>query len=44
MNIKTFINGWIEAGNIFDTTKYLNYYLTDVILDDPSVGRKFLGH
>lgn len=44
MNIKTFIDGWIEAGNTFDTAKYLNFYLTDAVLDDPSVGRKFLGH
>ena len=44
MNIKTFIKDWIEAGNTFDTTKYLNFYLFDAVLDDPSVGRKFLGH
>jgi len=44
MNIKIFINNWIEAGNTFNTTKYLSFYLTDAILDDPSVGKKFLGH
>lgn len=44
MNIKTFIDDWIEAGNVFDTTKYLNFYLINAVLDDPSVGRKFLGH
>ncbi|MBF4515827.1 nuclear transport factor 2 family protein [Flavobacterium sp. ANB] len=44
MNIYTFINDWIEAGNTFDTSKYLNFYLVDAVLDDPSVGRKFLGH
>jgi len=44
MNIKIFINDWIQASNSFNTTKYLSFYLTDAILDDPSVGRKFLGH
>lgn len=44
MNIKSFIKNWIEAGNAFDTIKYLDFYLTDAVLDDPSVGRKFLGH
>ena len=44
MDIKTFINEWIKATNNFDTTKYLSFYLTDAILDDLSVGRKFLGH
>lgn len=44
MNINTFINDWIEAGNSLDTSKYLNFYLFDAVLDDPSVGRKFLGH
>lgn len=44
MNIKTFINNWIEAGNTFDTKKYLDFYLMNAVLDDPSVGRKFLGH
>jgi ketosteroid isomerase-like protein len=44
MDTKTFINDWIEAGNDFNTAKYLNFYLSDAVLDDPSVGRKFLGH
>lgn len=44
MNIKTFMNDWIEAGNTFDTAKYLNFYFTDAILEDPSVGKKFIGH
>jgi hypothetical protein len=44
MDIKTFINDWIEATNNLDTTKYLNFYLTDAVLDDPSVGKKFLRH
>lgn len=44
MDIQTFITQWINAGNAFDTKQYLDFYLPDAILDDPSVGRKFLGH
>ena len=44
MDIQTFITQWINAGNAFDTKQYLNFYLPDAILDDPSVGRKFVGH
>lgn len=44
MNIQTFIYHWIAATNAFDTKKYLECYLPDANLDDPSVGRKFNGH
>lgn len=44
MNIETFITNWIKTSNDFDTKKYLEFYLEDAILDDPSVGRKFLNH
>lgn len=44
MNIETFIKAWIEVGNSYDTEKYLEFYLKDAVLDDPSVGRKFIGH
>lgn len=44
MNIETFIKNWIEVGNSYDTEKYLEFYLNNAILDDPSVGRKFIGH
>ncbi|HKG05326.1 MAG TPA: nuclear transport factor 2 family protein [Pedobacter sp.] len=44
MNIKSFITEWIRLSNAFDTDKYLEKYHTDAILDDPSVGRKFIGH
>ncbi|BAV07074.1 hypothetical protein SAMN05421788_102295 [Filimonas lacunae] len=44
MNITSFIEGWITAGNQYDTEQYLGYYLPDAILDDPSVGRKFTKH
>ena len=44
MNIKTFLQNWIETGNSYNTEKYLEFYHSDAILDDPSVGRKFVGH
>ncbi|MFV5693357.1 nuclear transport factor 2 family protein [Flavobacterium sp. LT1R49] len=44
MDIHTFINNWIETSNTFDTNKYLDFYLPDAVLDDTSVGRKFIGH
>lgn len=43
MNIPEFINEWIAAGNAFDTEKYLTHYLPDAVLDDLSVGKKFIG-
>jgi len=42
--METFINDWIAASNAFDTKKYLEFYLEEAVLDDPSVGRKFEGH
>lgn len=44
MNIETLIKEWIAASNAFDTEKYLEFYLPEAILDDPSVGRKYKGH
>jgi ketosteroid isomerase-like protein len=44
MDIKTFIDEWLRVSNAFDTESYLEMYLEDAILDDPSVGRKFIGH
>lgn len=44
MNTKDLINDWIEASNTLATNKYLNFYLPDAILEDPSVGRNFSGH
>lgn len=44
MNIETFIKDWIAVGNNYDTEKYLEFYLENAVLDDPSVGRKFMGH
>ncbi|TKC62334.1 nuclear transport factor 2 family protein [Pedobacter hiemivivus] len=44
MNITSFISEWIRLSNAFDTEAYLKKYSEDAILDDPSVGRKFIGH
>lgn len=44
MDIKTFLLEWLELSNSYNTEKYLEKYLEDAILDDPSVGRKFTGH
>lgn len=44
MDIRLFIEEWIKLGNAFDTDAYLEKYRADAILDDPSVGRKFIGH
>jgi len=44
MNIENFIKDWIAVGNSYDIEKYLEFYLIDGVLDDPSVGRKFIGH
>lgn len=44
MDIKSFIAEWIRLSNAFDTAQYLEKYTEDAVLDDPSVGRKFIGH
>ncbi|UKT62755.1 nuclear transport factor 2 family protein [Pedobacter mucosus] len=44
MDIKTFITNWIEVGNSYNTEKYLDFFLDDAVLDDPSVGRIFVGY
>jgi len=44
MNIETFIKDWIAISNSYETEKYLKFYMEDAVLDDPSVGRKFIGH
>ncbi|MCG2613454.1 nuclear transport factor 2 family protein [Terrimonas sp. NA20] len=44
MKIKALITEWIAAANAFDTKKYLGFYSSDAILEDPSVGRSFNGH
>lgn len=44
MEIKTFIQDWLKAGNAYDKVAYLNMYHKTAVLDDPSVGKKFKGH
>ncbi|MDR3678786.1 MAG: nuclear transport factor 2 family protein [Flavipsychrobacter sp.] len=44
MDIQYFLNDWIAVSNTFNTKNYLDFYLSDAVLDDPSVGRKFIGH
>ena|ERR1700712_3888019 len=44
MDIEAFLLDWIAVSNSYDTEKYLEKYLKDAVLDDPSVGRKFVGH
>lgn len=44
MDIKSFLADWLEAGNSYNAAKYLEKYNEDAVLDDPSVGRKFVGH
>jgi len=44
INMHSFISKLIEAGNAYDTETYLSLYHDTAILDDPSVGRKFIGH
>jgi len=44
MDIKSFISEWMRRSNAFDTEAYLEKYSEDAVLDDPSVGSKFIGH
>lgn len=44
MDIKSFLEDWIQVSNAYETEKYLDKYLENAVLNDPSVGRKFVGH
>jgi len=44
MNILVFLTDWIAASNLYQTQRYLDCFLEDAILDDPSVGSTFVGH
>ena len=44
MDINTFIQDWIAVSNAYDTDGYLKKYHKEAVLDDPSVGRSFVGH
>lgn len=43
MNVKEFITDWLEASNSYDAEKYLEKYIEDAVVNDPSVGRTFVG-
>lgn len=43
MNIKTFIEEFINASNTYNTEAYLEKWHSDASLDDPSVGQIFEG-
>lgn len=43
MDIQTFIQDWLASGNAYDTDTYLNKYNENAVLNDPSVGRKYIG-
>jgi len=44
MDIRAFLLDWLEVSNSYNTEKYLAKYLEDAELNDPSVGKKFVGH
>ena len=44
MDIKAFLLDWIAVSNSYNAEKYLKKYHADAVLDDPSVGKKFIGH
>ncbi len=44
MDIKEFISEWLAFSDAYDTDGYVDMYHKDAVLDDPSVGQKFVGH
>lgn len=44
MDIANFLKNWIDVSNLYNTDGYLDFFLPDAVLDDPSVGSKFIGH
>jgi ketosteroid isomerase-like protein len=42
-DIKEITSDWITVGNSYNVEDYLAFYHKDIILNDPSVGRKFIG-
>lgn len=44
MDIKAFINNFLEASNAYNTEKYVEFWHQNTILNDPSVGQVFKGH
>lgn len=44
MDVAAFLQDWIAVSNSYDTERYLDKFLEEAVLDDPSVGRRFVGH
>ena len=44
MNIENFLKKWIAVSNLYQAENYLEFFHPEAILDDPSVGREFIGH
>jgi len=44
MEIRKFIEDFIALSNAYDTKNYLEKWHKDAVSDNPSVGRKFVGH
>ncbi|MEC4049328.1 nuclear transport factor 2 family protein [Flavobacterium sp. SUN046] len=44
MDIKLFIEDWLNKSNAYDTEKYLELWHDKAVLDDPSVGQVFKGY
>lgn len=42
--ITAFIEDWLIASNAYDTDAYVEKYLKEAVLDDPSVGQIYKGH
>jgi hypothetical protein len=44
MDIQSFLMDWIAISNSYNTEQYLQKFLENAVLNDPSVGREFVGH
>lgn len=43
MELEEIIKDWITVSNTYNTDKYLTFYTNNAVLDDVSVGKKFIG-
>jgi hypothetical protein len=43
MELEEIIQDWISVSNSYNTEKYLTFYTNNAVLDDVSVGKKFIG-
>lgn len=44
MTILRRVENWIATSNTYDVSRYVEFFNNDAVLDDPSVGKKFVGH